>query len=72
MEQSYPPLLPPSFRLCTPPLGRKIRHGQAPEPELVSSQWSDELRAQAVSKLKLLPAPNRQPEHKLISQVIGW
>uniref|UniRef100_A0A671ME73 Pleckstrin homology domain-containing family N member 1-like n=1 Tax=Sinocyclocheilus anshuiensis TaxID=1608454 RepID=A0A671ME73_9TELE len=36
MEQSYPHLLPPSFRLCTPPLGRKIRHGQALEPELVS------------------------------------
>ncbi|XP_016135652.1 pleckstrin homology domain-containing family N member 1-like [Sinocyclocheilus grahami] len=57
-----------SFRLCTPPLGRKIRHGQALEPELVSSQWSEELRAQAVSKLKLLPTPNRQPEHKLLSQ----
>uniref|UniRef100_A0A671MFQ9 Pleckstrin homology domain-containing family N member 1-like n=1 Tax=Sinocyclocheilus anshuiensis TaxID=1608454 RepID=A0A671MFQ9_9TELE len=68
MEQSYPHLLPPSFRLCTPPLGRKIRHGQALEPELVSSQWSEELHAQAVSKLKLLPTPNRQPEHKLLSQ----
>ncbi|XP_052396092.1 probable pleckstrin homology domain-containing family N member 1 [Carassius gibelio] len=68
MEQSYPPLLPSSFRLCTPPLGRKNRHGQALEPEVGSSQWSDDLRAQAVSKLKLLPAPNRQPEHNHISQ----
>uniref|UniRef100_A0A8C1FM33 Pleckstrin homology domain containing, family N member 1 n=1 Tax=Cyprinus carpio carpio TaxID=630221 RepID=A0A8C1FM33_CYPCA len=59
MEQSYPPLLPPSFQLRTPPLGRKIRHGQDLEHELVSSP-----RAQAVSKLKLLPTPNRQPEHK--------
>ncbi|KAK9954279.1 hypothetical protein ABG768_016361 [Culter alburnus] len=68
IEQSYPPLLPPSFRLCTPPLGRKNRHGQAQEPEVVSSQWSDELRAQAVSRLKILPAPNRQPQHNHISQ----
>uniref|UniRef100_A0A8C1G849 Pleckstrin homology domain-containing family N member 1-like n=1 Tax=Cyprinus carpio TaxID=7962 RepID=A0A8C1G849_CYPCA len=36
MEQSYPPLLPPSFQLRTPPLGRKIRHGQDLEHELVS------------------------------------
>ncbi|KAK7132285.1 hypothetical protein R3I93_018742 [Phoxinus phoxinus] len=68
VEQSYPPLLPSSFRLCTPPLGRKNRHVQAPEPEAVSSQCSDELRAQAVSRLKMLPAPNRQPQHNHISQ----
>ncbi|KAA0707078.1 Pleckstrin -like proteiny domain-containing family N member 1 [Triplophysa tibetana] len=65
MEQSYPALLPSSFRLCTPPLGRKNKYSPAPGPEVASSQWSDELRAQAVSRLKLLPTPNRQPEHNL-------
>ncbi|XP_051517265.1 probable pleckstrin homology domain-containing family N member 1 [Myxocyprinus asiaticus] len=68
MEQSYPPHLPPTFRLCTPPLGRKNRHNQAMETEVASSQWSDELRAKAVSRLKILPAPNRQTEHNYISQ----
>lgn len=67
VEQSYPPLLPPTFRLCTPPLGRKNRPGQALEPE-VNSEWSDELRARAVSKLKILPTPNRQTQHNHISQ----
>ncbi|XP_065141921.1 uncharacterized protein plekhn1 [Paramisgurnus dabryanus] len=68
IEQSYPPLLPSSFRLRTPPLGRKNRQSPAQDPEVASSQWSEELRAQAVSRLKILPAPNRQPGHNHISQ----
>uniref|UniRef100_A0A672JVU6 Pleckstrin homology domain-containing family N member 1-like n=1 Tax=Sinocyclocheilus grahami TaxID=75366 RepID=A0A672JVU6_SINGR len=43
-----------SFRLCTPPLGRKIRHGQALEPELVSSQWSEELLFEDINHCLLL------------------
>ncbi|TRY96612.1 hypothetical protein DNTS_024244 [Danionella cerebrum] len=68
MEPSYPSLLPTTFRLCTPPPGRKSRNGQALEPEGVNSEWSDELRARAVSKLKILPTPNRLPQQNHISQ----
>lgn len=51
-------VLPSTFRLCTPPLGRKGRSSQHQENNGNSTQWAIDQRAQAVSRLKLLPAPN--------------
>lgn len=58
-------LLPPSFQLCTPPLGKRNRRslvltnsrGVALGPETESHQRQAEQRAEAVSRLKLLPLP---------------
>uniref|UniRef100_A0A4W4FZ58 PH domain-containing protein n=1 Tax=Electrophorus electricus TaxID=8005 RepID=A0A4W4FZ58_ELEEL len=79
VEQQCPPLLPASFRLCTPPLGRRNRAAQSQEPERSSSQWgveqhgqeqrAKEQRAQAVARLKLLPAPSMPAQHNHVPQV---
>lgn len=63
-------LLPPSFQLCTPPLGKRSRRslvlnnsrGDALGPETESHQRQAEQRAEAVSRLKLLPLPGRLQE----------
>ncbi|KAG9269666.1 pleckstrin homology domain-containing family N member 1 [Astyanax mexicanus] len=68
MEPHHPGLLPASFRLCTPPPGRRNRPTQHQEPENNSTDWALEQRAQAVSRLKLLPAPNTAPQHNHIAQ----
>ncbi|XP_012681544.2 probable pleckstrin homology domain-containing family N member 1 [Clupea harengus] len=67
-EQQCPPLLPSTFRLCTPPLGRRTRASLAPEHEAGSSHWGSEQRADAVSRLKMLPVPNTVPEHSSLPQ----
>lgn len=72
VPQQHPPqqeqqLLPQSFQLCTPPLGKRNRRslvltnsrGDALGPETESHQRQAEQRAEAVSRLKLLPAPGR-------------
>ncbi|KAM7404573.1 hypothetical protein PAMP_011910 [Pampus punctatissimus] len=64
-HQQAPQLLPSSFQLCTPPLGRRCRRslvltnskGQALGLEMEAPQSQAEQRAEAVSRLKLLPAP---------------
>ncbi|KAG7323582.1 hypothetical protein KOW79_013284 [Hemibagrus wyckioides] len=68
VEQHCPPLLPASFRLCTPPPGRKNRSSQPQDHDGSSTQWAMEQRAQAVSRLKLLPAPNTVLQHNHITQ----
>ncbi|XP_017564755.1 probable pleckstrin homology domain-containing family N member 1 [Pygocentrus nattereri] len=68
MEQHCPPLLPASFRLCTPPPGRRNRGIQSQEPEGDSTDRALEQRVQAVSRLKLLSAPNTAPQHNHIAQ----
>ncbi|KAI5095668.1 pleckstrin-like domain-containing family N member 1 [Silurus meridionalis] len=68
MEQHCPPLLPASFRLCTPPLGRRNRSSQPQEHDGSSKQWAMEQRAQAVSRLKLLPVPNKSLQHNHVTQ----
>ncbi|XP_053498633.1 probable pleckstrin homology domain-containing family N member 1 [Ictalurus furcatus] len=68
MEQHYPPLLPTSFRLCTPPLGRRNRSIQHQEHDESSTQWAMEQRAQSVSRMKLLPDPNTMLQHNHITQ----
>ncbi|XP_066528235.1 probable pleckstrin homology domain-containing family N member 1 [Hoplias malabaricus] len=71
VERHCPPLLPASFRLCTPPPGRKNRGVPLQEREGDSMEWAVEKRAQAVSRLKLLTAPNvpnKASQHNYISQ----
>ncbi|XP_071369938.1 pleckstrin homology domain-containing family N member 1 isoform X1 [Centroberyx affinis] len=67
-------LLPSSFQLRTPPMGRRCRRslvltnsqGHALGPEMDSHQSQMEQRAEAVSRLKLLPAPSPVQEQRLI------
>ncbi|KAM9786266.1 uncharacterized protein plekhn1 [Neosynchiropus ocellatus] len=62
-------LLPSSFQLCTPPMGRRCRRslvltngrGQALSLEM-DPQMQAEQRAEAVSRLKLLPTPAKMQE----------
>ncbi|KAB5546239.1 hypothetical protein PHYPO_G00069760 [Pangasianodon hypophthalmus] len=68
MEQHCPPLLPASFRLCTPPLGRRKRSSQPQEHDGSTTLWDMEQRAQAVSRLKLLHAPNTVLQHNHVTQ----
>uniref|UniRef100_A0A3B4WG12 Pleckstrin homology domain containing, family N member 1 n=1 Tax=Seriola lalandi dorsalis TaxID=1841481 RepID=A0A3B4WG12_SERLL len=64
-HQQAPELLPSSFQLRTPPMGRRYRRslvltnsqGQALGLEMESPQSQAEQRADAVSRLKLLPVP---------------
>ncbi|XP_029363316.1 probable pleckstrin homology domain-containing family N member 1 isoform X2 [Echeneis naucrates] len=66
-HQQAPRFLPSSFQLRTPPLGRRQRRslvlttsqGQALGLEMDTPQSQAEQRAEAVSRLKLLPAPNQ-------------
>ncbi|XP_061114982.1 probable pleckstrin homology domain-containing family N member 1 [Conger conger] len=51
------PLLPPTFRLCTPPLGRRRKNLQESEQEVESSDWASQQRAKSVSRLKMLSPP---------------
>ncbi|KAL2103604.1 hypothetical protein ACEWY4_000472 [Coilia grayii] len=67
-QQQCPSLLPPTFRLRTPPLGRRTRSSLAPEQEAGGAQWGSEQHAEAVSRLKLLPMPNTVPEHSSLPQ----
>ncbi|XP_026223704.1 probable pleckstrin homology domain-containing family N member 1 [Anabas testudineus] len=72
--QQEPLLLPSSFQLCTPPMGRRSRRslvltnsqGQALGLEMDTPQTQEEQRAEAVSRLKLLPAPSYGQEQILI------
>ncbi|KAM6924760.1 LOW QUALITY PROTEIN: uncharacterized protein plekhn1 [Xenentodon cancila] len=65
-------LLPSSFQLCTPPLGKRCRRslvltnsqGQALGLEMEAPQSQAEQRAEAVSRLKLLPVPSQVQEQK--------
>ncbi|KAJ8257703.1 hypothetical protein GJAV_G00188780 [Gymnothorax javanicus] len=52
-------LLPPNFKLCTPPLGRRRKNLQdtKQQEEEQNPDWTAEQRAQAVSRLKLLSPP---------------
>uniref|UniRef100_A0A3Q3KJI3 PH domain-containing protein n=1 Tax=Monopterus albus TaxID=43700 RepID=A0A3Q3KJI3_MONAL len=66
--QQGPQLLPSSFQLHTPPMGRRCRRslvltnpqGQALGLEMETPQSQAEQRAEAVSRLKLLPPRIRQ------------
>ncbi|KAM9855697.1 uncharacterized protein plekhn1 isoform 2-T2 [Aulostomus maculatus] len=70
VQQQAPQLLPSSFQLCTPPVGRRCRRslvltvtqGQTLELEMETPQSQAERRAEAVSRLKLLPAPRQGQE----------
>lgn len=63
-------LLPANFQLHTPPMGRRCRRslvltnskGQALCQDVDTSQSQEEQRAEAVSRLKLLPMPSQQQE----------
>lgn len=69
-QQQAPQLLPSSFQLRTPPMGRRYRRslvltnsqGQALGLEMESPQGQAEQRAEAVSRLKLLAAPGQVQE----------
>uniref|UniRef100_A0A3Q1CLN9 PH domain-containing protein n=1 Tax=Amphiprion ocellaris TaxID=80972 RepID=A0A3Q1CLN9_AMPOC len=67
-------LLPSSFQLHTPPMGRRCRRslvltnskGQAMGLEVETPQSQAEQRAEAVARLKLLPLPSQVPEQILL------
>ncbi|XP_008289251.1 uncharacterized protein plekhn1 [Stegastes partitus] len=67
-------LLPSSFQLHTPPMGRRCRRslvltnsqGQALGLEMEMPQNQVEQRAEAVARLKLLPLPSQVPEQILL------
>ncbi|XP_028265745.1 probable pleckstrin homology domain-containing family N member 1 isoform X2 [Parambassis ranga] len=67
-------LLPSSFQLRTPPMGRRCRRslvltnsqGQALSLEMETPQSQAEQRAEAVSRLKLLPVPSQVQEQILV------
>ncbi|XP_061592330.1 probable pleckstrin homology domain-containing family N member 1 isoform X2 [Cololabis saira] len=67
-------LLPSSFQLRTPPMGKRFRRslvltnsqGQALGLEMETPQSRAEQRAEAVSRLKLLPVPGQVQEQKLL------
>lgn len=69
-HQQDPQLLPSNFQLRTPPLGRRCRRsliltnsqGQGLGLEAEMSQSQAEQRAEAVSRLKLLPMPGQLQE----------
>ncbi|KAM8754787.1 uncharacterized protein plekhn1 isoform 2-T2 [Acanthopagrus schlegelii] len=73
-HQRVPELVPSSFQLCTPPMGRRCRRslvltnsqGQALGLEMETSQNQAEQRAEAVSRLKLLPTPGQLQEQILL------
>ncbi|XP_029291901.1 pleckstrin homology domain-containing family N member 1 isoform X2 [Cottoperca gobio] len=73
-HQQVPQLLPSSFQLCTPPMGRRCRRsliltnsqGQALGLEMETPQSQAEQRAEAVSRLKLLPTPGQMQEQILV------
>ncbi|KAF7657742.1 hypothetical protein LDENG_00022770 [Lucifuga dentata] len=73
-RQQCAQLLPPSFQLRTPPTGRRFRrslvltnsHGQTLGLEMDTHQSQVEQRAEAASRLKLLPAPSSVQEQRLI------
>ncbi|XP_056279259.1 pleckstrin homology domain-containing family N member 1 isoform X2 [Pseudoliparis swirei] len=72
-QQQGAELLPSSFQLQTPPMGRHCRRslvltnsqGQALSLEMEGAQSQAEQRAEAVSRLKLLPAPGQVQEQIL-------
>ncbi|KAI1892627.1 hypothetical protein AGOR_G00135520 [Albula goreensis] len=57
LHQPSAQVLPPSFRLRTPPLGRRRKNAPDLEREAESSEWTSEQRAEAVSRLKFLTPP---------------
>lgn len=69
-HQQNPQLLPSPFQLRTPPMGRRCRRslvltnsqGQALGLEMDTPQIQAEQRAEAVSRLKLLPVPGQLQE----------
>ncbi|KAI9530883.1 hypothetical protein NQZ68_000374 [Dissostichus eleginoides] len=72
-HQQGPQLLPSSFQLHTPPMGRRCRRsliltnsqGQALGLEMETPQSQAEQRAEAVSRLKLLPVPSQVQEEQI-------
>ncbi|KAG7227090.1 hypothetical protein INR49_022437 [Caranx melampygus] len=71
-QQEAPQLLPSSFQLRTPPMGRRYRrslvltNSQGQALEMESPQSQAEQRAEAVSRLKLLAAPCQVQEQMLL------
>ncbi|XP_074501078.1 uncharacterized protein plekhn1 isoform X1 [Sebastes fasciatus] len=73
-QQQGPQVLPSSFQLRTPPMGRRCRRslvlttpqGQTLCLDVDSPQSQAEQRAEAVSRLKLLPAPGQVQEQILL------
>uniref|UniRef100_A0A3P8V3X9 Pleckstrin homology domain containing, family N member 1 n=1 Tax=Cynoglossus semilaevis TaxID=244447 RepID=A0A3P8V3X9_CYNSE len=69
-SRQVPQLLPSSFQLHTPPMGKRCRrslvltnpHGHALSLDMDPSPSKAEQRAEAVSKLKLLPMPGQIQE----------
>ncbi|XP_034394275.1 pleckstrin homology domain-containing family N member 1 isoform X2 [Cyclopterus lumpus] len=73
-QQQGAQLLPSSFQLHTPPMGRHCRRslvmtnsqGQALSLDMEGAQSQAEQRAEAVSRLKLLPVPSQVQEQILL------
>lgn len=77
-HQQSSQLLPSSFQLRTPPMGRHCRRslvltnsqGQALGLEMETPQSHAEQRAEAVSRLKLLPAPGQVQEQVRDTEIL--
>ncbi|KAI1890816.1 hypothetical protein AGOR_G00157510 [Albula goreensis] len=66
--QQSPQLLPSTFRLHTPPLGRRYRNTPAQKQEAQNTHWTVNQSAESASKLKLLSTPITEDRHRNITQ----
>ncbi|CDQ79566.1 unnamed protein product [Oncorhynchus mykiss] len=68
-KQQDPHLLPSSFQLCTPPLGKRCRRSlvlcQGQGLEMEGPRGPADQRTEAVPRLRLLPAPKAVQEQRL-------
>uniref|UniRef100_A0A8C8FCY5 PH domain-containing protein n=1 Tax=Oncorhynchus tshawytscha TaxID=74940 RepID=A0A8C8FCY5_ONCTS len=68
-KQQDPHLLPSSFQLCTPPLGKRCRRSlvlcQGQGLEMEGPQGPADQRTEAIPRLRLLPAPKAVQEERI-------
>ncbi|KAG7520087.1 hypothetical protein JOB18_022713 [Solea senegalensis] len=77
--QEPPQLLPSSFQLHTPPMGKRCRRslvltnsqGETVTLDMETGQSQAEQRAEAVSRLKLLPMPSQMQEEIILPSSSG-
>ncbi|KAG5835632.1 hypothetical protein ANANG_G00246080 [Anguilla anguilla] len=63
-----PQIVPPPFRLQSPPLGKKYRNTQPLKQEAQNAHRGVDPRTEDFSKLKLLSTPTAVPKHSITAQ----
>ncbi|XP_035243167.1 pleckstrin homology domain-containing family N member 1 isoform X1 [Anguilla anguilla] len=63
-----PQIVPPPFRLQSPPLGKKYRNTQPLKQEVQNAHRGVDPRTEDFSKLKLLSTPTAMPKHSITAQ----